>query len=191
LILVDFIYSDYDKYFHKKRVTYKYALNDKKKSKANKEYVRSQVYEVIGKSLDLKRNLQKQEARTILNKMKNWLVNNKQIYQDSNSENLFLNDINLALMHSNNENHIYNNTYSYCSTKAETNIESRITCRVMSNMKKTSSDPSDIYTNKCQDYYSSSSRTFFQKHTEKNPKNMEKLIDNIFKKQNKKNCAIF
>ena len=186
LILIDFIYQDYDKNFHKKRVTYKYALNDKNKSKANKEYVRSQVYEVIGKYQDLKRNSQKQKAKTVLNEMKNWLVNNTQIYHDSKSENLFLNDINLALMHSNN-----NNTYSYSSTKEETNIESRITCRVMSNMKKTSSDPSDIYTNKCQDYYSSSSRTFFQKHTEKNPKNMEKLIDNIFKEQNKKNCAIF
>ena len=94
-------------------------------------------------------------------------------------------------MHSNNENHIYNNTYSYSSTKAETNIESRITCRVMSNIKKISSDPDDIYTNKCQDYYSSSSRKFFQTHREENPKIREKLIDKIFKKENKKNCVIF
>ena len=79
LILVDFIYQDYDKNFHKKRVTYKYALNDKNKSKANKEYVRSQVYEVIDKYQDLKRNSQKQKAKTVLNEMKNWLVNHKYI----------------------------------------------------------------------------------------------------------------
>jgi hypothetical protein len=189
LILIDFIYQDYDKNFHKKRVTYKYALNDKNKSKANKEYVRSQVYEVIGKYQDLKRNSQKQKAKTVLNEMKNWLVNNTQIYQDNNSENLFLNDINLALMHSNNENHIYNNTYSYSSTKAEINIESRITCRVMSNIKKISSDPNDIYTNKCQDYYSSSSRKFIQTHREENPKIKEELIDKMFEKKIKRTVS--
>jgi uncharacterized protein YegL len=176
LILVDFLYPDFEKNFHKKRVTYKYALNDANKSKANNEYVRSKVYDVIDKSQDLKHNSQNQEAKEVLNEMKNWLVDNNEIYQDSNSENLFLKDINLALMcydNVNKNNNIINDINNYdiendsgnyndietkFKTKSESkyqtshekpfsgNIDSAITCRVMSNIKKNSSDPKDIYT---------------------------------------------
>ena len=137
--------------------------------------------------------------------MKNWLVDNKQIYQDNNSENLFLNDINLALVYynnnnnniSNNNNNISNNINNYSGkydfeTKYETNIESAITCRVMSNMKKNSSDPHNIYTNKRQDYYSSSSRKFmYPCRNESYPEYMEeyKKTGNINYK--KKKCVIF
>ena len=206
LILLDFIYSDNESGFHKKRVTYKYTLDDKNKNKANKEYVRSQVYDVIDKSLDLNRNSQKKEAKTVLNEMKNWLVDNKQIYQDNNSENLFLNDINLALVYNNNNNNSNNNianninnyeiendsgNYNF-ETKPETNIESAITCRVMSNMKKNSSDPKDIYTNRRQNYFSSSSERFLRTcRNEYSPKIREEFKINKYKKQNKKNCTIF
>jgi len=74
LILVDFIYPDNEKNFHKKREIYKYALNDANKRKANNEYVRNQVYKVIDKSLDLKYNSQNEEAKTALNEMKDWLI---------------------------------------------------------------------------------------------------------------------
>ena len=202
LILVDFMYPDSESGFHKKSVTYKYTLDDKNKNKANKEYVRSQVYDVIDKSLDLKRNSQKEEAKTVLDEMKNWLVDNKQIYQDNNSENLFLNDINLALVYynnnnNNNNNNISNNINNYSGKsdfeiKAITNIESDITCRVMSNMKKNSSDPHNIYTNRRQDYYSSSSRRFMRTdRNESYPKYKEEFIKTGNNNYKKKNCVIF
>ena len=202
LILVDFMYQDSESGFHKKSVTYKYTLDDKNKNKANKEYVRSQVYDVIDKSLDLKRNSQKEEAKTVLDEMKNWLVDNKQIYQDNNSENLFLNDINLALVYynnnnNNNNNNISNNINNYSGKsdfeiKAITNIESDITCRVMSNMKKNSSDPDNIYTNRRQDYYSSSSRRFMRTdRNESYPKYKEEFIKTGNNNYKKKNCVIF
>ena len=202
LILVDFMYQDSESGFHKKSVTYKYTLDDKNKNKANKEYVRSQVYDVIDKSLDLKRNSQKEEAKTVLDEMKNWLVDNKQIYQDNNSENLFLNDINLALVYynnnnNNNNNNISNNINNYSGKsdfeiKAGTNIESDITCRVMSNMKKNSSDPHNIYTNRRQDYYSSSSRRFMlTDRNESYPKYKEEFIKTGNNNYKKKNCVIF
>ena len=231
LVLVDFMYPDNENNFHKKRVTYKYTLNDANKKKANNEYVRSQVYDVIDKSLDLKHNSQNQEAKAILNEMKNWLNNNNEIYQDSNSENLFLNDINLALMNynninnKNNNNSIINNINNYdigndsdnyndIETKFENkhetkhdgtkhgiqfsgNIESALTCRVMSNIKKNSSDPRDIYTTNRQAYYSSRSSERFLKtcRNEEYSKIKENFgfepKNNKYKKTKKMNCVIF
>lgn len=132
--------------------------------------------------------------------MKNWLVDNKQIYQDNNSENLFLNDINLALVYynnNNNNNNISNNINNYSDKydikiMAENNIESDITCRVMSNMKKNSSDPHNIYTNRRQDYYSSSSRRFMRTdRNESYPKYKEEFIKTGNNNYKKKNCVIF
>ena len=225
LVLVDFIYPDNEQNFHKKSVTYKYTLNDANKSKANNEYVRSQVYDTIDKSLDLKHNSQNNEAKTVLNEMKNWLVDNSQIYQDSNSENLFLNDINLALMDydnvNNNNNHsIINNINNYdiengsnnyndIETKFETNhetrhgtwhkignIESAITCKAMSNIKKISSDPDDIFTTERQCFYSSSSERCLKTCTNKCSSKIREEFDfkpkyKNNKKQNKKKCVIF
>ena len=139
------MYPDSEKYFHKKRVTYKYTSNDINKSKANKEYVRSQVYDVINKSINLNQNSQNQKAKTSLNDMKNWLVENKQIYQGSNSDILFLNDISLALMHCDN-------------IQASNNIESKITCKVMSSLKKSTNDSVTSYITKSQKHFSNSSR---------------------------------
>ena len=221
LILVDFMYQDNEKNFRKKSVTYKYTLNDVNKCKANNEYVRSQVYETIDQSLDLKHNSQNEEAKIVLNEMKDWLVDNKQIYQDSSSDNLFLNDIDLALMcygnanNNKNNNSIINNIENYdiendsdnyndieakfeakFKTKSEPKpetkheirdldkIESTITYRVMSNIKKTSLDPKDGYTTWRQDYYSSSTRRCLVKFE-------NKYSSNNYKKKNKKNCVIF
>ena len=225
LILVDFMYPDNEKNFHKKREIYKYVLNDSNKSKANNEYIRSQVYEVIDKSLDLKYNSQNEEAKTALNEMKDWLVENSQIYQDSSNDNLFLNDINLALMcygsaNNKNNNSIINNIENYdieddsgnyndietkfkskfkskfdsnsnanIGSTSSTNIEPEITCRVMSNIKKNSSDPKDIYTTRLQDYYSSSSRERLNNYLS-NPYKYEREYIK-YEKQNKKKCVIF
>jgi len=212
LILVDFMYPDSEKNFHKKRVLYKYTSNDTNKSKANYEYIRSQVYDVIDKSINLKHNSQNQEAKTVLNNMKNWLVDNNQIYQDSNNDNLFLNDINLALIYNdytnNNNNNIDNNiNYNFendsdIETRYETNhgtrhelqfssnIASDITCRVMSNIKKNSSDPTDKYTTERQVFYSASSERIAKTCEDEYSSKIREKFD--FKpKIKKKNCIIF
>lgn len=209
LILIDFMYQDYEKNFHKIRVTYKYTLNDANKSKANKEYIRSQVYDVIDKSLKMKKNSQNEEAKAALNEMKNWLVENNQIYQDSNrdGDNLFLNDINLALKfcdianNNNNKNNHNNNNiylgndidnYSYIETKYQTKIESEMTCKIMSNIKKNSSSTSNIYTNYRQELYSSDSKRTLETVRENSSlKKREEYDFEPTNKNKKKKCIIF
>ena len=77
LLLVDFICQDNKNTIYKKSIIYKYCSGKEQISKANEEYIRSQVYFVINKSLELKGKNQKEEAKKILNDMKKWLDKNK------------------------------------------------------------------------------------------------------------------
>ena len=128
MLLVDFIFQDKENNFFKESLKYKYCLADKNVSKANEEYIRSHLYFVINKSLELKDQNQKDEAKSLLNEMKEWLnKNNKRI--NKNQYNRFLSDIEEALKGYDN-----NNELDYAKYEANMN---RL---VLGNMKKNAYD---------------------------------------------------
>ena len=77
LIEVKFIYEDIlSKQEIKLNTLYKYELKDLKFAKANEEYIRSQTYDVLEKVLKLNEENKTEEARKLLNEMKDWLEKN-------------------------------------------------------------------------------------------------------------------
>ena len=99
-------------------------------SKANEEYIRSQVYYAINKSLELKGQNKKEEAKKILNEMKEWLDKNKAKINEKQYV-LFLNDIEEAL-----KGYEYDLDDDYDNVKYEANMNKL----VMGNMKKNAYD---------------------------------------------------
>ena len=149
LLAVDFIYQDEENNFCKKSAIYKYCLTDINYAKANEEYIRCQVYSVIDQSLEFRNNYKINEGQKCLNEMKNWLINNKK--ENSSQHKLFLDDINQALKSYNIEKELKINDIATLSN------------RVIENIKKASSSERMIYSNRKQEYYSSSSREMLRK----------------------------
>ncbi len=89
LLDIEFTYEDITE---KKNITlkktYKYELEDLQRSKANEEYIRSQVYDVLEKALKCRENSDNKEAKEMLEKMENWLKDN---YKGTHTE--YLGDI--------------------------------------------------------------------------------------------------
>ena len=167
LLSVDFIYQDKDYNFCKISTIYKYTLTDINHEKANEEYIRCQVYSVIDESLKLKENFKNDEAKKILNNMKDWLIKNN---KNNDKEKMFLNDINKALDYYKDKNEF--------KSKEKADIINNIfenTTKKQSSLKKS-------YGNAYSDFYSSSSRRMLMKEKE------GKKINEIHEK---KNCIIF
>lgn len=78
LLSIDFTYEDISnndkvvKVNHK----YKYELTDIQISKANDEYIRSQVYFILSEALKLRENNNNNKAKKLLDNMENWLKKN-------------------------------------------------------------------------------------------------------------------
>ena len=89
LLDIEFTYEDITE---KKNITlkktYKYELQDPQYLKANEEYIRSQVYDVLEKALKCRENSDNKEAKEMLEKMENWLKDN---YKGTHTE--YLGDI--------------------------------------------------------------------------------------------------
>ena len=89
LLDIEFTYEDITE---KKNITlkktYKYELEDLQRLKANEEYIRSQVYDVLEKALKCRENSDNKEAKEMLEKMENWLKDN---YKGAHTE--YLGDI--------------------------------------------------------------------------------------------------
>ena len=132
LLQVDFIYQDMENSICKKSVKYKYCLKDKNVSKANEEYIRSQVYFVISKSLELKGQSQKDEAKSTLNEMKEWLDKNNNKTNEKQYK-IFLNDIEEALKGYDNHNEF----------DFDVKYEANMNRLVMGNTKKNAYDFND------------------------------------------------
>jgi len=117
------------------------------------------------------------------NKNNNSIINNIENY-DIEDDSGNYNDIETKF-----KSKFYSNSNANIGTTSSTNIEPEITCRVMSNIKKNSSDPKDIYTTRRQDYYSSSSRESLNNYPSYPYKYEREYIN--YEKQNKKKCVIF
>ena len=78
LLDVNFIYEDIaqNNKIEKKNIKYKYELTDVQISKANEEYIRSQVYYVLEEALKLREQNRKEEAKKLLSNMEDWLKTN-------------------------------------------------------------------------------------------------------------------
>ena len=78
LLYIEIIYNDINlnNKLVKKTYMYKYALTDSKKSKANEEYIRSQVYYILDEALKLREQQKTKEAKDLLTNMEDWLKNN-------------------------------------------------------------------------------------------------------------------
>ena len=161
LLSVNFIYQDNENNFHIKNVIYKYCLTDINHSKANEEYIRSQVYFVIDKSLKLKENNNNYEAKKVLEEMKEWLIENN---KKNKQNNLFLNDINQAL-------NFYNNDFEYKKKGI-----AKMSSNVMENIKKSSSEPKSDYITFSQKLYSSSSRVLMNREPLQIKKYKKKIV---------------
>ena len=67
---------------------YRYQLTDENIDKANEEYIRSQVYDILDEALKLRENNKKKEAKDLLTNMEEWLKKN---YKGDNK--MYLEDI--------------------------------------------------------------------------------------------------
>jgi Mg-chelatase subunit ChlD len=75
LLDVTFIYEDIvqSSKIEKKNMKYKYELTDAQIAKANEEYIRSEVYDVLDEALKLREKDRKEEAKKMLAKMEEFL----------------------------------------------------------------------------------------------------------------------
>lgn len=64
-----------DEFLYKNKIVE--SLDKKETDKADKEYIRSQVFDVLDEAVKLKDRYKNDEAKNILNKMKNWLIDRK------------------------------------------------------------------------------------------------------------------
>ena len=89
LLDIEFTYEDItEKKNIKLKKTYKYGLQEPQYLKANEEYIRSQVYDVLEKALKCRENSDNKEAKEMLEKMEKWLKDN---YKGTHAE--YLGDI--------------------------------------------------------------------------------------------------
>ena len=89
LLDVNFIYENIieGNKIEKKNIKYKYELTDTQISKANEEYIRSEVYDILDEALKLREQNKREEAKELLAKMEDWLKskykgNNKTYLED-------------------------------------------------------------------------------------------------------------
>ena len=77
----------------KKKFVYKNNLkpNNNEKNKANEEYIRSKVYDILDQALKLREEYKNKEANDLLKKMEEWIKNN---YKGNNK--FYLEDIQKA-----------------------------------------------------------------------------------------------
>ena len=75
LLDIIFIYEDMTQNNQeiKKECKYKYELTDLQLSKANEEYIRSQVYYILDEALKLREDNKNDEAKKLLSNMEDWL----------------------------------------------------------------------------------------------------------------------
>ena len=78
LLYVEVFYNDINSNnkLVKKTYMYKYQLTDENIDKANEEYIRSQVYDILDEALKLRENNKKKEAKDLLTNMEEWLKKN-------------------------------------------------------------------------------------------------------------------
>jgi hypothetical protein len=77
LIDIDFTYEDItQKTINTLKKKYKYELKDLQYAKANEEYIRSQVYDVLEKALKSRESSNNEESKKLLKDMEEWLKKN-------------------------------------------------------------------------------------------------------------------
>jgi Mg-chelatase subunit ChlD len=77
LIDIDFTYEDItQKTINTLKKKYKYELKDLQYPKANEEYIRSQVYDVLEKALKSRESSNNEESKKLLKDMEEWLKKN-------------------------------------------------------------------------------------------------------------------
>ena len=78
LLKVEIIYEDISQNNKKiqKEKKYNYCLEDLQYSKANEEYIRVHVYDVLDEALKMKEKNQKYQGKKILEELENWLIKN-------------------------------------------------------------------------------------------------------------------
>ena len=89
LLEVSFKYEDInDKTTKTITSSYKYEISDINFAKANEEYIRSHVYDVLEEAVNLREAYKYEEGKKILKDLKEWIINN---YKGNNKD--YLNDI--------------------------------------------------------------------------------------------------
>ena len=98
----------------KKEKKYNYSLTDLQSSKANEEYIRVYVYDVLDEALKLKEKNQKNQGKFLLDKLENWLLKN---YNGQNK--YYLKDVRNAkgMFSENVEIKLKSYNYTNCSIK--------------------------------------------------------------------------
>ena len=78
IIKVEIIYEDISQNNKKveKEKKYNYSLKDLQYSKANEEYIRVYVYDILDKALKLKERNQNEQGKMLLDKLEKWLLKN-------------------------------------------------------------------------------------------------------------------
>jgi ribosomal protein L21 len=136
LLEVEFIYEDIIQKTKKdKIIKYKYELKDVQFTKANEEYIRSQVYLVLEEALKLRDKNENEKAKKILKDMEVWL--NKNYHGENKS---YLDDIKKTQQFFVDESDSISWGMSYVTSQ----IREKQTKRLGSNM---------IYTNSVQNHF--------------------------------------
>ena len=136
LLEVEFTYEDIVQKTKKdKKIKYKYELKDVQYSKANEEYIRSQVYYVLEEALKLRENNENEKAKKMLKNMEEYLKKN---YHGENKS--YLDDITKTQNFFVDESDFNSRGVSYVTSQ----IREKQTKRLGSNM---------IYTNSVQNHF--------------------------------------
>ena len=90
IVKVEIIYEDIseDNNRAKKEQKYKYCLKDLEFLKANEEYIRVHVYNILDEVMKLKDINQNEKGKKLLEELENWLIKN-----NKNKNNEYLKDI--------------------------------------------------------------------------------------------------
>ena len=97
IIKVEIVYEDISQNNKKvkKEKQYNYCLKDVQYSKANEEYIRVHVYDVLEEALNMKEKNQKDQGKKLLEELESWLIknnkgkNNNYIKDIQNAKGLF------------------------------------------------------------------------------------------------------
>ena len=118
ILKVDIIYEDIsqDNKKVKKEKKYNYCLKDLQYLKANEEYIRVYVYDILDKALKLKENNQKYQGKKILEDLENWLLKN---YRGKNKD--YIKDIQNAKGLFSEDNYIKMKSCNYVSCTIKEN----------------------------------------------------------------------
>ena len=128
LLDVNFIYEDIaqNNKIDKKNIKYKYELTDAQISKANEEYIRSQVYYILDEALKLREQKRNEEAKKLLSNMEDWLKSN---YKGSNKT--YMEDI-LKTKGLFKDEHIFRTQgISYVSQQVRERLSKRVSASLM------------------------------------------------------------